>query len=73
MQIWNNTRKVIVSRDEVRLFRAGWPCCKLQDRSYWFEFDTNGDLVDTDVPDHSDGPEADALVYEALKFLQDNL
>ena len=71
MKIWQNTRKVIVSRDEVAAFRASWPCCKLRDRSYWFEFDDGGSLVDTDVPEQDDGPEASALADDAKKFLEE--
>ena len=43
--------------------------CILSDRPYWFEFDANGDLVDTDVPEHDDGPEAVALSQDAYAFL----
>lgn len=58
--------KVIVSRDEVNRFRASFPCSGLYDRSYWFEFDkSNGDLVDTDVPEHSDGEGSSALSRDA--------
>ena len=64
-----NKRKVIVSREEVALFRQGWPCSNLRDRSYWFEFATNGDLIDTDVPEHDDGPGAAALADDAKAFL----
>lgn len=65
-----NPRKVIVCRAEVNAFRAKWPCCSLRDRSYWFEFATNGDLVDTDVPEQDDGPEAVALAQDAKEFLE---
>lgn len=71
MFIWNgNTRKVIVPRDEVNAFRqafqpstisGGLRGCSLQDRSYWFEFDDNGDLIDTDVPEHSGGKAVPAV------------
>lgn len=66
---WNNSRKVIFSRDEVNAFRAQWPCCKLRDRSYWFEFDKEGNLVDCDVPEQDDGTDAGALCEEARDFL----
>lgn len=69
MEIWNNSRKVIVSRDEVNEFNRAWPCSTLRDRSYWFEFDSNGDLVDTDVPEQDDGPAATALSQDALAVL----
>ena len=68
-----NKRKVIVSRDEVNAFRATWPCCELRDRSYWFEFDENGDLIDTDVPEQDDGTAATALACDAQSFLNNNI
>ena len=64
-----NKRKVMVSREEVYRFRQSWPCSNLRDRSYWFEFDANGDLIDTDVPEHDDGPGAAALAEDAKAFL----
>lgn len=64
-------RKVRFSREEVRQFRAQFPCSGLRDRSYWFEFDANGDLVDTDVPEHDDGPGALALSQDAQQYLND--
>ena len=66
----NNPRKVRVSRAEVALFRHGWPCSNLRDRSYWFEFDADGNLIDTDVPEHDDGEGASALAGNAKAFLQ---
>lgn len=67
--IWNNTRKVIVSRDEVAAFNSRWPCSTLRDRSYRFEFEANGDLVDTDIPEHDDGPAALAMSEDCKQFL----
>lgn len=64
-------RKVRFSREEVAKFRATWPCSNLRDRSYWFEFDGNGDLVDCDVPEHDDGGGALALSQEAWEYLQE--
>ena len=65
-------RKVRVSHLGVRLFNAQWPCSRLDpQRAYWFEFDADGDLVDTDVPEHSDGPEATALCDDAKAWLDD--
>lgn len=60
--------KVIVSRAEVDAFNARWPCSELRDRSYWFEFESNGDLVDTDVPEQDDGSAARALCDDAKEF-----
>lgn len=64
-----HSRKVRFSKEEVDIFRASWPCCKLRSRSYWFEFAENGDLIDTDVPEHDDGPEALALGQDAQDFM----
>ena len=64
-------RKVIVSRDAVAVFNLQWPCSTLRDRSYWFEFATNGDLVDTDVPEHDDGPAATAMAGDCQAWLDD--
>jgi len=68
-------RKVQISRLGVELFNARWPCSPLSiERSYWFEFDEDGNLVDTDVPEHSDGDAAAALAADALDYLtEDNL
>lgn len=62
--------KVFVSRAEVAVFNAKWPCSELRaTRSYWFDFDANGDLVDTDVPEHDDGPAASAMAEDCKKAL----
>lgn len=66
-----NPRKVIVPRDDVAAFNAQWPCSTLRaTRHYWFEFDSSGDLIDTDVPEHDDGPAAVAMAEDAWKFLE---
>ena len=72
--IWNgNSRKVIVSRDEVANFNRKWPGSTLRDtRAYWFEFDESGDLVDTDCPEHDDGPAALAMTEDCKAFLFDD-
>jgi len=67
-----NRNKVIVSRSEVAEFNSQWPCSELRDRSYWFEFAPNGDLIDTDVPEHDDGAAALALSYDAQEFWEEN-
>ena len=67
-------RKVRVSRTGVALFNAQWPASKLQsDRAYWFEFDSLGDLTDSDVPEQDDGPEAAALSDDCLAWLDDGV
>lgn len=69
-----NSRKVIVSRSEVQAFNDAWPCSKLNpNRHYWFEFEANGDLVDHDVPEHSDGPECVAMADDCKAFLFDGV
>lgn len=67
-----NKRKVIIPADEVREFMSRFPCSGLRNRSYWFEFDHVGDLIDTDVPQHDDGPGAAALADDARKFYLEN-
>lgn len=69
-----NTRKVIVSRDEVRLFNSRWPCSELRTtRHYWFEFDADGDLIDTDVPESDDGSAASAMADDCKRWLFDDV
>ena len=61
--------KVVVSCDGVRLFNNRWPASKLRStRSYWFEFDREGDLVDTDIPESDDGDEALAMAEDCRSF-----
>ena len=67
-----NKNKVIVSNEEVKEFMRSFPCSGLnENRHYWFEFDSSG-LVDTDVPEHSDGAGALALSQDAQEFWLDN-
>lgn len=62
--------KVRVSREGVASFNRAWPCSTLRDsRAYWFEFDSDGDLVDTDCPEHDDGPAASAMADDCREFL----
>jgi hypothetical protein len=64
--------KVRYTTEEVMAFKKSWPASSLQDRSYWFEFDDIGDLVDTDVPEQDDGPAALSLSQAAKEYLDDN-
>lgn len=65
-------RKVRVSKVGVALFNARWSCSELQSsRAYWFEFGENGDLIDCDVPEHSDGLAAVALSHDCQAWLED--
>lgn len=65
-------RKVFVTRYEVAAFNRTWPCSELRStRSYWFEFDARGDLVDTDLPEQDDGAAAAAMSEDCKKYLQD--
>ncbi len=72
LEIWNgDSRKVIAPRQAVALFNAQWPCSTLRtSRSYWFEFDENGNLIDTDCPESDDGPAATALADDCREFLE---
>jgi hypothetical protein len=64
-----NRHKVIVSRQEVARFNARWPGSPLNpNRHYGFEFDEQGDLLDSDVPEHQDGTAALALAYACREF-----
>ena len=67
----NNPLKVIYTKSDVIAFRSRFPDSGLRDRSYWFEFDREGDLIDTDIPEHDDGPGASALAQNAKEFLFD--
>src|ERR1039457_6231859 len=63
-------RKVRVSKDGVAAFNRQWPCSELRtSRAYWFEFENNGDLVDTDVPEQDDGTAAAAMADDAREFM----
>ncbi len=64
--------KVRVSQEGVDAFRARWPGARLRSRSYWFEYDSRGDLVDTDVPEHDDGPDSAAMADDCRAWLFDD-
>ena len=67
-----NSRKVWVARQDVARFNAQWPCSELRaTRAYWFEFETNGDLVDTDCPEQDDGSAAAAMADDCRRFIID--
>lgn len=71
MQIFSgNPRLVLCSLRDVQKFRSQWPCAELRERSYWFEFDGNGDLLDCDVPESDDGAAATALANDCREFLE---
>lgn len=62
--------KVRVSRAGVAAFNSRWPCSELRDsRAYWFEFDSSGDLVDTDVPEQDNGSAASAMCDDCKAWL----
>lgn len=67
--------KVRVSCAGVAAFNRTWPCSTLRaSRSYWFEFGRNGDLIDTDCPEHDDGPAASAMADDCRAYaFQDDL
>lgn len=63
-------RKVRATRLAVALFNAQWPCSPLRDsRAYWWEFDEDGNMTDTDCPEHDDGPAALALAEDAQTWM----
>lgn len=62
--------KIGFSGAEVVDFMRTFPCSGLRERSYWFEFDSEGNLIDTDVPEHDDGPGATALCEQAHEYWQ---
>ncbi len=62
--------KVRVSRVGVAVFNASWPGSDLRaSRSYWFQFASNGDLIDSDVPQQDDGEAAAALSRDAQEWM----
>ena len=66
-------RKVRVSPEGVAAFNRQWPCSTLRaSRAYWFEFDDGGDLIDTDCPEHDDGPAAVAMADDCKAWLDDD-
>lgn len=70
----NGPNKVRVSSAGVAAFNRAWPCSKLRDtRAYWFQFDDNGDLVDTDCPEQDDGPESVAMAEDCKAWLFDDV
>lgn len=63
-------RKVLVSREGVAAFNRTWPCSSLRaSRAYWFEFDADGDLIDTDCPEQDAGPAASAMADDCKAYL----
>ena len=65
--------KIRVSAEEVASFNRAWPASKLDPRrAYWFDF-YDGELSDTDVPEHSDGPEAAAMADDCKAYLFDDV
>jgi hypothetical protein len=67
-------RKVFVSASEVRSFKRSFPVSGLPDRAVWFEFSSNGDLVDMPSWTSSDkyrdaGYALQVLSQDAQKFL----
>ena len=64
--------KVRVSQEGVAAFNRRWPCSTLRDtRSYWFEFDSRGNLVDTDCPEQCDATAAaTAMAADCQAYLE---
>jgi hypothetical protein len=69
-----NGLKVRATPNEVAAFNRSWPCSELRaTRSYWFEFDQNGDLVDTDCPENDDGSAAAAMSEDCKRLAFDDV
>jgi hypothetical protein len=67
-------RTVQVSRAGVAQFNRTWPCSELRStRSYWFTFEANGDLVDTDLPEQDDGSAALAMTQDCQAWLFEDI
>lgn len=63
-------RKVRISKEAVAVFNERWPGSSLRSsRAYWFEFDEDRDLIDSDVPEQDDGPAASALAEDCAAWL----
>jgi hypothetical protein len=66
-------RKVRLSREGVAMFNGTWPGSRLtRERAYWWEFDAEGDLIDSDAPACDDGPELVALSEDAWAWMDAN-
>lgn len=63
--------RVCVSADEVKDFMQSFPCSNLNGTRLWFEFDTNGDLVDMGPgnTEKQDGAGLLALSQDAQAYL----
>jgi hypothetical protein len=73
MHILENTRKVMVTRNDIAAFNRQWPCSELRStRSYWFDFDELGDLVDTDCPEQDAGSAAGAVADACRAFIMND-
>jgi len=67
-------RKVRISREGIALFNAYGSRSTLRaSRAYWFEFDVNQELIDSDVPQSDEGDAATALMLDAAAWLFDGI
>ena len=57
--------RVTICRTRVLEFKRRWPCSNLPDAPVWFEFEPNGDLIDTSIDEEHDGVAAAALAEDA--------
>ena len=63
------TNKVRISKEGIAMFNAQWQGSELRStRAYWYEFDNDGDLINTDVPEQDDGLASVALSHDAEEF-----
>jgi hypothetical protein len=66
--------KVRVSSEGVASFNRAWPCSELRStRAYWFQFDGDGDLIDSDLPHTDDGNAAAAMAEDCKAWLFDDV
>ena len=68
------TRKVRVNAHGIYRFNKSWPCSELRsDRAYWFEFEDNKDLIDTNVSEIDDGRAASSVADDCRSWLFDDI
>jgi hypothetical protein len=60
---------VTVTEKEVARFKETWPCSGLHDKEYWFTFDADENLVDSNVGEDDDGDAARALSQDCQEYL----
>lgn len=68
-----SSRKVEVSPEGVAKFKSKWAGSKLDsENDYWFEFDSDGNLIDTSVPARQDDYGVSILANDCRDWLFDD-